>query len=157
MGWFSKTNDPMQARQRTLEREISRLQKRITYLSAQPPPQVKLNQRQPSPSVRGVLADRPIPTPAPRPSSLPSGGFHSSSAPLDRYNLVEAWARWKTKFGPRPRTPSGLVTLMAAGSVHGLRPLRYERKIARRRFLLSLSFLLLILYGIARIMFRNSL
>lgn len=147
----------MQARQKSLEREISRLQKRITHLSAQPPPQAQLNRRQHSPSVRGALTDRPIPTPAPRPSSVPSGGLNSSSAPLDRYNLVEAWARWKIKFGPRPRTPSGLVTLMAAGSVHGLRPLRYERKIARRRLLLSLSFLLLILYGIARIMFRNGL
>jgi len=42
---------------------------------------------------------------------------------------------------------------MAAGSVHGLRPIRYERKIARRRFLLSLSLLLLLLYGIAREVF----
>ncbi len=73
--------------------------------------------------------------------------------PADRFNLVEVWQRWMQRLGGHPRRPSGLVHLMAAGSVHGLRPLRYERKIARRRFLLSLGLLLLLLYGIAREVF----
>ena len=81
------------------------------------------------------------------------GPRSGASVPADRFNLVEAWQRWMQRLGGQPRRPSGLVHLMAAGSVHGLRPLRYERKIARRRFVLSLSLLLLLLYGIAREVF----
>jgi len=156
VGWFSKTKDPMSSRQEQLEREIAQLQRKIADLSTQPPPPARPVQR-PVPGPSGpVSTARPVAIPAPRPSSgIPSAP--DGAAPPNRYNLVEALARWKARLGGRPRSPSGLVTLMAAGSVHGLRPLRYERKIARRRFILSLSFLLLVLYGIARVVFRDGL
>jgi len=154
VGWFSKPKDPMTARQERLEREIAQLQRRIADLSTQPLPPVRPSVRPPSPTP--AQSSRPVPTPAPRPSSgIPAVAEHG--APHTRYNLAEALARLKARFGGRPRPPSGLVNLMAAGSVHGLQPLRYERKIARRRFILSLSFLLLVLYGIARVIFRDGL
>ena len=82
--------------------------------------------------------------PAPRPgeASIPD----APQIPPGRFNLVEAWHRFVERLAGRPRSASGLVTLMAAGSVHGLRPLRYERKIARRRFLLSLGLLLHLIF-----------
>ena len=161
MGWFTKPKDPMASRQEALEREIAQLQRRIADLSTQPLPPPRPASRQPAPVVPAsphatsqAVPSRNTPTPAPRPSAgIPTG--LESGAPPDRYNLVEAWGRLKSRLGARPRQPSGLVNLMAAGSVHGLRPLRYERKIARRRFILSLSFLLLVLYGIARVVFRD--
>ena len=161
MGWFTKPKDPMASRQEALEREIAQLQRRIADLSTQPLPPLRPASRQPTPVVPATpqatsqpLSARSAPIPAPRPSvGAPTGA--ETGAPPDRYNLVEAWGRLKSRLGARPRQPSGLVNLMAAGSVHGLRPLRYERKIARRRFILSLSFLLLVLYGIARVVFRD--
>lgn len=157
MGWFGKPKDPMSARQAELDREIQAIQRRISDLAARPLPQA---QRQPPrPRESGpshpAAPQRPSPSPAPAPFSIPgprTGGL-GSQAPSDRFNLVEAWQRLVQRLGFHPRRPSGLVHLMAAGSVHGLRPLRYERKIARRRFLLSLSLLLLLLYGIAREVF----
>ncbi len=152
MGWFTKAKDPMSARQAELDREIQAIQRRISDLSARPLPEA----RPQPPRARDTRpafetpSDRPTPAPTPISVSSPRSGH---SVPTDRFNLVEVWQRWMQRWGGQPRRPSGLVNLMAAGSVHGLRPLRYERKIARRRFLLSLGLLLLLLYGIAREVF----
>ena len=164
MGWFTKPKDPMSARQAELDREIQAIQRRISDLSARPLPQPQAKSATPSsarsaPPSPSVPASRKNfespssrPTPAPAPVSV-VGPRTGPAVPADRFNLVEAWQRWMHRLGGHPRRPSGLVHLMAAGSVHGLRPLRYERKIARRRFLLSLGLLLLLLYGIAREVF----
>ncbi|MBM3850624.1 MAG: hypothetical protein FJ396_10675 [Verrucomicrobia bacterium] len=154
MGWFNKAKDPMAARQAELDREIQAIQRRISNLAARPAPALR-------PSAPRGQDSQPVPPPRPEPVPAPvPGSFHGSrpvgpmaGAPTDRFNLVEAWQRVVQRLGFQPRRPTGLVHLMAAGSVHGLRPLRYERKIARRRFLLSLGLLLLLLYGIAREVF----
>jgi hypothetical protein len=164
MGWFTKPKDPMSARQAELDREIQAIQRRISDLSARPLPEARPKPPTPA-SVRSAPSLPPAPaswqnfesssarpTPAPAPVSV-SGPRTGPTVPADRFNLVEVWQRWMQRLGGHPRRPSGLVHLMAAGSVHGLRPLRYERKIARRRFLLSLGLLLLLLYGIAREVF----
>ncbi len=154
----------MSARQAELDREIQAIQRRISDLSARPLPQARPKPSAP-PSVRpapqnlatpgswqNFESSAARPTPAPAPVSV-AGPRTGPAVPADRFNLVEVWQRWMQRLGGQPRRPSGLVNLMAAGSVHGLRPLRYERKIARRRFLLSLGLLLLLLYGIAREVF----
>ena len=154
----------MSARQAELDREIQAIQRRISDLSARPLPQARTKSSAP-PSVRpapqnlatpgswqNFESSAARPTPAPAPVSV-AGPRTGPAVPADRFNLVEVWQRWMQRLGGQPRRPSGLVNLMAAGSVHGLRPLRYERKIARRRFLLSLGLLLLLLYGIAREVF----
>lgn len=164
MGWFTKSKDPMSARQAELDREIQAIQRRISDLSARPLPQARPKSATPAPvrsvppspsgpaSWQNFESSSSRPTPAPAPVSV-AGPRTGPAVPADRFNLVEAWQRWMHRLGGHPRRPSGLVHLMAAGSVHGLRPLRYERKIARRRFLLSLGLLLLLLYGIAREVF----
>ena len=152
MGWFTKSKDPMSARQAELDREIQAIQRRISDLAARPLPQAGSRPLR-QPEARFPIPAVPErPTPAPAPMSV-AGPRPGAPVPADRFNLVEAWQRWMQRLGIEPRRPSGLVHLMAAGSVHGLRPLRYERRIARRRFLLSLSLLLLLLYGIAREVF----
>lgn len=164
MGWFTKPKDPMSARQAELDREIQAIQRRISDLSARPLPQARptpppSSSSRSAPSIQSTSsswstfeASSVRPTPAPAPISV-AGPRTGPAVPADRFNLVEVWQRWMQRLGGQPRRPSGLVNLMAAGSVHGLRPLRYERKIARRRFLLSLGLLLLLLYGIAREVF----
>lgn len=153
MGWFTKPKDPIEARQAELDREIAEIQKKIADLSTRPlPPPTRS-----IPSVPRGTAVEPAPL-RPVPAPRPPGGDIVSDAPQippGRFNLVEAWHRFVERFAGRSRSASGLVTLMAAGSVHGLRPLRYERKIARRRFLLSLGLLLMVLYGIAKVVFHN--
>jgi hypothetical protein len=152
MAWFTKAKDPMSARQAELDREIEAIQRRISDLSARPLPEARPLPPRPREATLPFGAVPARSTPAPTPISV-VGPRSGASVPADRFNLVEAWQRWMQRLGGQPRRPSGLVHLMAAGSVHGLRPLRYERKIARRRFVLSLSLLLLLLYGIAREVF----
>jgi hypothetical protein len=48
-----------------------------------------------------------------------------------------------------------LVTYLAAGGVRGLRPLRYEKRIARRRFVVLVAILLVILLGILYTFLHN--
>jgi len=153
MGWFTKAKDPMSARQAELDREIEAIQRRISDLSARPLPQARVQAPQPREPRPAFEAAPERPMPAPTPISVSGSRSGPRLPPAARFNLVEAWQRWTQRLGGQPRRPSGLVHLMAAGSVHGLRPLRYERKIARRRFLLSLGLLLLLLYGIAREVF----
>jgi hypothetical protein len=48
-----------------------------------------------------------------------------------------------------------MVHYLAAGSIQGLRPLRYERRVARNRFLAFLALLLLVLWGLAYWSFKR--
>jgi hypothetical protein len=49
--------------------------------------------------------------------------------------------------GP-PTTNPKLVNYLAAGSIQGLRPMRYEKRVARNRFLIVVGLVLLVLLGI---------
>ena len=64
------------------------------------------------------------------------------------------WKRFKRQFrGPATSNPK-LVSYLAAGSIQGLRPLRYEKRVARNRTILLLLCLILILWGILAIVIR---
>lgn len=64
------------------------------------------------------------------------------------------WKRFKRQFrGPATSNPK-LVSYLAAGSIQGLRPLRYEKRVARNRTILLLVCLILILWGILAIVIR---
>jgi hypothetical protein len=65
-----------------------------------------------------------------------------------KYDLAAGWQRWKNHFrGPAAANPR-LVNYLAAGSIQGLRPLRYEKRVARNRFLLLVAILVLVLWGL---------
>jgi hypothetical protein len=52
-----------------------------------------------------------------------------------KYDLPALWNRLRNHFhGPTTSNPR-LVNYLAAGGVHGLRPLRYEKRVARNRFI----------------------
>jgi len=56
--------------------------------------------------------------------------------------------------GPTTNNPR-LVNYLAAGGVHGLRPLRYEKRVARNRFVAFTAVLFLLLLGIILFFARN--
>jgi len=59
---------------------------------------------------------------------------HFNELGVRKYDLSALIARLRNLFrGPSTTNPK-LVSYLAAGGVQGLRPLRYEKRIARRRF-----------------------
>ena len=76
---------------------------------------------------------------------------HYSDLGVRRNDLASTWQRWKTHFrGPVASNPK-LVHYLSAGSIQGLRPLRYEKRVARNRFIVLAVFLMLALWGIIAI------
>jgi hypothetical protein len=66
-------------------------------------------------------------------------------------DFASTWHRLKTHFrGPVASNPK-LVHYLSAGSIQGLRPLRYEKRVARNRFIVLAVFLMLALWGIIAI------
>src|SRR5262249_15966671 len=60
-------------------------------------------------------------------------------------SLGASWRRLKNHFRGPPTSNPKLVNYLAAGSIQGLRPLRYERRVARNRFLVLVLVLVLVL------------
>ena len=72
-----------------------------------------------------------------------------------KYDLPALWNKLRNFFsGPSASNPR-LVNYLAAGGVQGLRPLRYEKRVARNRFLLFAGALFLLLLGIILLYLRN--
>jgi hypothetical protein len=70
-------------------------------------------------------------------------------------NLATAWQRFKNHFrGPATSNPK-LVNYLAAGSIQGLRPLRYERRVARNRFIFFVLILVAALWGLIFFFYKH--
>ena len=68
-----------------------------------------------------------------------------------KYDLASNWQRLKNHFrGPVASNPK-LVHYLSAGGIQGLRPLRYEKRVARNRFIILAVFLVLALWGLIAI------
>jgi hypothetical protein len=155
--------DPISERERALNDQISSLQDQIKKLDSQ-------LQRTPTPKLRSTAiphssttvsrkADPPPPKPAanepvfeeikpikPLTETEPSDRFNELG--VRKYDLPALLQKIRDQFR-RPTTSNPrLVNYLAAGGVHGLRPLRYEKRVARNRFLLFAGFLFLFLLGI---------
>ncbi|HEX5398001.1 MAG TPA: hypothetical protein VFY06_03025, partial [Verrucomicrobiae bacterium] len=65
-----------------------------------------------------------------------------------KYDLPALIGRIRRQFSRPEAGNSRLVTYLAAGGVRGLQPLRYEKRIARRRFIALVIILLVVLFGI---------
>jgi hypothetical protein len=66
---------------------------------------------------------------------------------IRKYDLPGFFTRLRNHFR-RPTTNNPrLVAYLAAGGVHGLRPMRYEKRVARNRFIAFTAILLAILLG----------
>jgi hypothetical protein len=72
-----------------------------------------------------------------------------------KYDLPALLNRLRRQFSRPESGNPRLVTYLAAGGVRGLRPLRYEKRIARNRFMFLVGALLVILFGILSIFLHN--
>ncbi len=150
MAWFKRKHDPLSERATDLTQQIKQLEAQIQQLATQ--------------------AEESTPTPAPSSSHLPSGPVrrdpvfekvnqtrlkdlnappvHFNDLGVRKYDLPAAWRRLMNHIrGPASANPK-LVDLLAAGSLQGMRPLRYEKRIARNRFIIFVIVLLVVLWGL---------
>ena len=72
----------------------------------------------------------------------------SNELGVRKYDLAGFWQRLKNNFRGPPTSNPKLVNYLAAGSIQGLRPLRYEKRVARNRFFVLVIILAAVLWGI---------
>ena len=89
-------------------------------------------------------------------SPEPANPAPASDLGVRKYDLPSLWRRWTNQFrGPATSNPK-LVNYLAAGSIQGLRPLRYEKRVARNRFILLVVVLILALWGLIAMFWKRS-
>lgn len=184
MAWFKKKPDPISDRARALNQEIAALESQIQQLDAkrkEEPPPAKLRstamphgetiQRAPEPGTPVSKLETKNQKPeAPKPHEpifeevdqdrLKAKGEvatpdHYNELGVRKYDLPALLRRIRNHFrGPSTNNPK-LVHYLAAGGVQGLRPLRYEKRVARNRLILVVAFLFFALLGIGLVFWHN--
>lgn len=174
MGLFSKKADPITSKAKAIENQIAALELEIRQLNRrldkpQPPPQQTTTTREiPHPTVRSTATPHAPRTPAVSrepifesvEQAIPAGQTENSSAHYNelgvrKYDLAAAWRRILNYLrGPGAHNPK-LVSYLAAGSIRGLRPLRYEKRIARNRFMVMSLFFLVVLWVLISLYWRH--
>ena len=155
MGLFSKHRDPIAERERAIKAELADLREQIKRAEeGAPVPPVP-----PAPP-RLRIAARPDGPKAPTKQTLDvvrssktevapeATPAHFNELGVRKYDLLSAVQRTLNHLRGGPVQKSQVVTLLAAGSIQGLRPLRYEKRVARNRVLALFIVLLLVLFGL---------
>ena len=158
-----KDSDPISERARALNAEIAALEQKIKQLDS------TLQQRTSGPRLRSTtvphgsnIPHKQSVSPAAQPShepvfeevgkelltvrpEMPAKPEMFNEQGVRKYDLPAFLRRVKGFFqGPQASNPR-LVNYLAAGGVQGLRPMRYEKRVARNRFIaLTVGFLLLL-------------
>lgn len=163
MGLFKKKTDPVRDRSRALNGQIASLEAKIKKLNQQ----IEGN---PSPRLRSTACADGGAASLPRKAPGSPGGepifeevdqnrltaaaeppvtaHHFNELGVRKYDLFAVWERIKKHFQAPPAANPKLINYLAAGSIQGLRPLRYEKRVARNRFLLLTLVFVLVLLGI---------
>lgn len=148
----------------SLEAEIKKLDSQIQRPSATAPAATPKLRSTAIPHGNTVPRKVEPPAPAPKPAPAAEPVFEEiktlkpadEKEPADRFNelgvrkydfpalMQKVRDLFKRPTASNPR----LVHYLAAGGVHGLRPLRYEKRVARNRFWWLTISLLVILFGI---------
>jgi hypothetical protein len=168
----SKRVDPISERANVLNDQIASLESEIKKLDTQ-------LQRTTAPKFRSTalphgltVPRRPEPPLAPKPAAhdpvferinqepIQSRGAtespdHYNELGARKYDLPALWTRLRNHFRRPTTTNPRLVNYLAAGGVHGLRPMRYEKRVARNRFILLVVVLFLILLCVISVFMRN--
>ena len=162
MGLFRKKHDPISEKAKALNEQIRALEEQIKHLSAEaekPQPrfrssalprhaavQASFSPPEPVSPLRDPFEQvdhTPLQSPSPQ-----ARQEHYNELGVRKYDLLAAWQRLKNAFKTPPASNPKLVNYLAAGSIQGLRPLRYEKRVARNRFIFLVIVLLLALWGI---------
>jgi len=177
MAWRKKKTDPITERARdlnaeiaSLEAEIKRLDSKLNRGAGQPKPAAAVSQSPAaSPRTTSELLDEPAPLPPrhepvfeevhqvtlstqPDVSNTPE---HYNEHGVRKFDLPAFWRRlWGNFQGPTTSNPK-LVSYLAAGGIQGLAPLRREKRVARNRFVVLVTFLFLVLLGILIVYVRG--
>jgi uncharacterized small protein (DUF1192 family) len=159
MGWFKKKSDPVAERARALNERIAALQAQIEQLSSQL--QAPGADAPPAPPARrpaGEPVFERLPGPAlqqrPGGAGGPPPGAELGLGPAAPAGWRGWWARLRGSLGGGPANPR-LINYLAAGGIQGLRPLRYERRIARNRLLFICGVVALILLLLMMVFLRT--
>src|SRR5277367_5774465 len=168
-----KKSDPIAARARTLNDQIAALESEIKKLDTQ-------IQRVPTPKLRSTAIPHGATVPHSSEKSAPASSpaahepvfeeissksisaraeaespDHYNDLGVRKYDLPALWNRLRNHFhGPASNNPR-LVNYLAHGGVHGLRPMRYEKRVARNRFIALIAVLFLILLGVISLFVKN--
>ena len=167
MAWFRKKPDPISERARALNEEIARLESQIQQLDAG----LQRDQTQPRLRAAALPHSGPVSQATPEPATPPAPSHHepifeelghdllegqgeAGTTPdhynelgVRKYDLLALLRRLRGHFrGPSTTNPK-LVSYLAAGGIQGLRPLRYEKRVARNRFIAFVVLLFLALLG----------
>ena len=159
----SKAVDPISDRARALNDQIAALESEIRKLDSQLQQTTAPKLRSTALPHGATLLRKPDPAPAPKPAVhepvfeevKPIREGDEAATPdqfnelgVRKYDVPALIARWRAHFNRPPASNPRLVTYLAAGGVRGLRPLRYEKRVARKRFVALVCLLLVILLGI---------
>ena len=172
MALSKKKPDPISDRARTLNDQIAALESEIKKLDTQ-------IQRAPTPRLRSTAVPHGAnvphcaePPPAPKPAKHEpvfekinqdplqaradtESPDHFNELGVRKYDLPALWGRLRNHFhGPTSNNPR-LVNYLAHGGVQGLRPMRYEKRVARNRFILLVIVLFLILLGVISVVMKR--
>jgi hypothetical protein len=156
MGFFKTHSDPISQRSRELAARIAELESRIQHLSRKAEPAEATDPRRfrstaYPPGTPGV---EPVFEPVDRKplndsAESPATARHYNDLGARKFDLVAVLERIKRHFRGPPAANPKLVTYLAAGNIHGLRPLRYEKRVARNRFIALTLLFIVVLFGIA--------
>src|SRR4051794_5760967 len=170
MALLKKKVDPLTDRAKALNAEIAALESKIRKLNQQSgAPEVnKSGARVRStalPHGSTILAANTPPAPEPvfeevdqkavkettaqRSPALPVDDL---STPAPKMGFLD---RLEQIFRPPPLSNPKLVNYLAAGSIQGLRPLRYEKRVARNRFLALAFIFVIVLFGICAALIKH--
>ena len=161
MGFFHKKADSLSARARQLTARIADLESKIRQLNqqAEPPDPRRLRSTayppgssaaRPAPPVRHAepVFERVDQKSLKDTSEAPASASHGHDLGARTFEVTELLERLKRHFRGPPAANPKLVNYLAAGNIQGLRPLRYEKRVARNRFVALSLVLVLVLFGL---------
>jgi hypothetical protein len=167
MGFFKNKPDPISERSRQLTARIAELESRIQRLNHHATPEDPRRLRStaypngvaPS-SIRaqngaanGAIMREPVfervdQNQLKEASEPLVNGRHDHENGARKFNLFEWTERIKRHVQGPPTANPKLVNYLAAGNIQGLRPLRYEKRVARNRFVALTLVLVMVLFGL---------
>ena len=166
-----KKTDPISDKAQSLTDEIAALEAEIKKLDSQlarPAGPKFRSSSMPPFAASSRPAEKPLPPPAATEpvfeeiKHAPAAARPESAAPemfnelgVRKYDLPALFNRIRNHLrGPTTTNPR-LVNYLAAGGVHGLRPLRYEKRVARNRFIARVIVIIVVLLGLLPFFLRS--
>jgi hypothetical protein len=171
MAWFRNKPDPISDRARALTDEIAALEAQIKTLDSRlqqqsAPPRLRSTALPQSMTLQRLTAQTEAAPATPgdpvfeevdidRLQTAIEAPAHYNELGVRKYDLPALLRRVRNHFrGPAATNPK-LVSYLAAGGIQGLRPLRYEKRVARNRFIVFVIFLFLMLLGLVAAFFHR--